>query len=209
MKGDTVQSFVEELESVLSFNSPHLSVYSLTIEPGTEFGRLAKRGVQLTGGDEQQSEIAEATRELLNSRGLRQYENLELCSPGSESRHNLQYWLHGEYLGLGAGAHSYLREGDGVRWSNLPRPAHYINRAQGSGDASQKREELTPGQRVLEFLFVRTRLMMGFCWQELDPLLPDADREGIHKRAEALSKQGLVEYDIEGMRLLSAGNPLR
>ncbi|AWD33453.1 Putative oxygen-independent coproporphyrinogen-III oxidase 1 [Candidatus Fokinia solitaria] len=107
--GQTVEEWKQELEVVMRYNPPHISVYQLTIEPKTKFGNLKKRGLLREIDDEIALQLYDATGEILDSYGLCRYEISNYAKKTYESAHNLSYWKYEEYIGIGPGAHSRLR----------------------------------------------------------------------------------------------------
>ena len=105
----TIDDWSAELTRALELETKHLSLYQLTIEDGTPFGNLSKKG-KLKGlpVDDQAANLYEVTQEICNKFNLPAYEISNHSKPGSESRHNLVYWRYGDYLGVGPGAHGRL-----------------------------------------------------------------------------------------------------
>jgi oxygen-independent coproporphyrinogen-3 oxidase len=161
--GETVEAWEKDLQQAIDLEPTHISAYGLTIEPGTEFHRMTKRGQKLTANEEQSAEIYQLTNSQLKKFGYYRYEISNYSKPGLECRHNLAYWDGSDYLGLGAGAHSFLNSESGCaeRWVNIPGPMDYIKRAQELGDSSQRREQLTVGQKKIEFFMLGFRKTSG------------------------------------------------
>jgi len=105
----TIDDWSAELTRALELETKHLSLYQLTIEDGTPFGNLSKKG-KLKGlpVDDQAANLYEVTQEICNKFNMPAYEISNHSKPGSESRHNLVYWRYGDYLGVGPGAHGRL-----------------------------------------------------------------------------------------------------
>lgn len=105
----TVEAWRSELKEALSMAVDHLSLYQLTIEPGTAFGERFERG-KLRGlpDDDRSGDMYEATQEICGTAGLPAYEVSNHAKPGAESRHNLVYWRYGDYCGIGPGAHGRI-----------------------------------------------------------------------------------------------------
>lgn len=101
-----------ELKEALSFGTDHLSLYQLTIEPGTPFAVLYRNGALKIPDENLAAGLYEATQELTEAAGRPAYEISNHARPGSESRHNLLYWRYQDYAGVGPGAHGRLRLGD-------------------------------------------------------------------------------------------------
>lgn len=142
----------------------HLSCYQLTIEPGTRFGELARRGRLPLADDGRVAEAFLAIDEALAGRGLAHYEISNYAAPGHEARHNLGYWRGGEYLGLGCGAYGFVRRaGSAIRYRNAIDPAKYMDAtrttrddAVGEGDGLSITSERLDGETLL-----RERIMLG------------------------------------------------
>jgi putative oxygen-independent coproporphyrinogen III oxidase len=134
----------------------HLSCYQLTIEPGTRFGELAKRGRLPLADDGAVAEAFLAIDAALGARGLRHYEISNYARPGQEARHNLGYWRGDEYLGLGCAAYGFVQEETdrAVRYRNDPSPDRYMTGAPDTREpidaAARARERIMLGLRVTE-----------------------------------------------------------
>jgi oxygen-independent coproporphyrinogen-3 oxidase len=117
--GQDMDRWDRVLDQALELEPPHLSVYNLTIEPGTVFGARQRRGENLLPEDELQTAMFDRARRRLAAAGLYHYEVSNYARPGREALHNSLYWRGGEYLGLGVSAHSHLALPDGraVRFS--------------------------------------------------------------------------------------------
>ena len=100
-----------ELGEALALAGEHLSLYQLTIEPGTAFGNRAERGETLAADEDTAAALFELTQERLAAAGLPAYEISNHARPGAECRHNLAYWRYEDYLGIGPGAHGRVTRG--------------------------------------------------------------------------------------------------
>src|SRR5581483_8038898 len=112
--GQTLADLETDLEIALEIQPPHLSAYNLTFEEGTPFHREHRAGKMTSLGEDEEIAMAELIERKLKRAGLQRYEISNYARPDCHSRHNVNYWRGGDYLGLGAGAHSYLRNADGV-----------------------------------------------------------------------------------------------
>jgi len=108
------------LERALRLGAPHLSAYSLTVEPRTVLGKRVGAGLVIAEDDDALRERFLFTHDFLEERGLAHYEVSSFARPGHQSRHNTRYWTHGDVIGLGPGAHSFRREtrSRAWRWAN-------------------------------------------------------------------------------------------
>jgi oxygen-independent coproporphyrinogen-3 oxidase len=104
----TLKTWEEELKRALDLNPKHISLYQLTIEPGTAFHTLHQRKAFIIPGDDLAADLYELTREITQSYGFNDYEISNYAKPGYESAHNLNYWRYGDYLGIGPGAHGRI-----------------------------------------------------------------------------------------------------
>lgn len=121
----TLQTWQATVQRVLALRPEHLSLYALTLEHGTPFGRWASRGMLPLPDPDLAADMYEWSAAFLAANGYIQYEISNWALAGRECRHNLQYWRNLEYLGLGAGAHGYAA---GIRYSNVLRIKTYIDR---------------------------------------------------------------------------------
>jgi oxygen-independent coproporphyrinogen-3 oxidase len=140
----------------------HLSCYELTIEPGTRFGEMARRGRLPRAKDDAVIESFLAIDELLESRGLRHYEISNYAKPGHEARHNLGYWRGEPYVGLGCAAYGFMRDGrGGFRYRNETRPEKYMQSASISAREGDT-EPLDAETMMRERIMLGLRLASGF-----------------------------------------------
>jgi oxygen-independent coproporphyrinogen-3 oxidase len=148
----------------------HVSAYSLTIEPGTRFGELARRGRLPLAEDDAMVAAFFAVDEALTARGLRHYEISNFGTPGDEARHNLGYWHGDDYLGLGCAAYGTMSTpgGGAVRYRNDPDPKRYVEKALsdacsvlGVGGVSSSLEPLCPETLLRERIMLGLRLAEG------------------------------------------------
>jgi oxygen-independent coproporphyrinogen-3 oxidase len=163
LPGQSPEDAREQVLKLADLGLTHLSCYQLTIEPGTRFGELARRGRLPLADEGQLAESFLAVDAALSERGLRHYEVSNFARPGEEARHNLGYWRGDEYVGLGCAAVGMLREdrpGDparGVRYRNETRPARYIEGALGGAVGS-----FTDSEEALDApSLLRERIMLG------------------------------------------------
>jgi oxygen-independent coproporphyrinogen-3 oxidase len=151
-----------EVRQALALAADHLSLYQLTIEPGTRFATEHARGAfALPGGDEA-ARLYWATVEEAARFGLAPYEISNYATPGGESRHNLVYWRYGDYLGIGAGAHQrLLLDGRLLAARRHRAPEEWLARVERDGHAITEEVALSPRDRAREALLMGLRLAEG------------------------------------------------
>ena len=158
----------EQADTLAGLGLRHLSCYQLTIEPGTQFGELAKRGRLPLADDGRVAEAFLAIDEALSARGFRHYEISNYALPGEEARHNVGYWRGEEYLGLGCGAYGFLRNGSGgERYRNPVDPARYMQ-----APASDSHEPLDRQALLRERIMLGLRMADGL---DLDAAAADLE----------------------------------
>jgi putative oxygen-independent coproporphyrinogen III oxidase len=166
--GQTLADWDVELRRALDHADGHLSVYQLTIEPGTRFHTLHAQGILRLPPEELQTDLYELTQARLAAVGLPAYEISNHARPGEACRHNLVYWRGGDYVGIGAGAHGRLTTDDGrvaTRTARMPRA--WVDRVERHGHAEMAREALSPADQLVELLLMGLRLTEGVSLERL------------------------------------------
>jgi oxygen-independent coproporphyrinogen-3 oxidase len=186
-----------ELREALALAADHLSLYQLTIEPGTQFATLHGRGDFALPEGEDAARLYDATAEEAARFGLLRYEVSNYAKPGAESRHNLAYWRYGDYLGIGAGAHQRITLADGTLLAARRHraPEEWLARVQRDGHAITEEEALSPRDRAREALLMGLRLAEGVDPARIEARsgLPFADAVDL-PMAEALAEEGLLAW---------------
>jgi putative oxygen-independent coproporphyrinogen III oxidase len=152
------QDWALELERALGFGTEHLSLYQLTIEPGTRFATLVQQGKLTPINNDAAADLFEATRSITASRGLPAYEISNHARPGAESRHNLTYWRYNDYAGIGPGAHGRRI---GMATVRHKKPENWINAVSRNGHGMQTEDPLSDSERATEALLMGLRLRDG------------------------------------------------
>lgn len=200
--GQTETAWRAELAQALDLAADHLSLYQLTIEPGTAYEGLHRRGEIVLPDAETAAGLYEATVEEAARFGLHPYEVSNYARPGSESRHNLTYWRYGDYIGIGPGAHGRLSLADGLTATRRHRaPEIWADRVEASGHGSGEDTIVTPAERAEEMLLMGLRLSEGISATRF------ASRTGI-ALAEAIDQDMLPALIAEGY-LIQEGDRLR
>lgn len=165
--GQNVADVLFDIESVVALEPDHISAYNLTFEEGTAFFTDLKRGRIRPLGNDEQAAMYQTVREEIPRRGYAMYEISNYAIPGHEARHNLTYWRGQTYLGIGAGAHSYARDGlGGRRWWNEKLPARYIDAIAQHKNAEAGAESIHEATAQSEFVFLNLRLRDGFALRD-------------------------------------------
>jgi len=189
-----------ELRQALTLAADHLSLYQLTIEPGTRFATEHARGAFALPEPDAAARLYWATVEEAARFGLAPYEVSNYARPGAESRHNLTYWRYGDYLGIGPGAHQRLSlDGQLLAARRHRAPEEWLARVERDGHARVEEEALVPADRAREALLMGLRLAEG-----IDPARLQA-RSGL-SLAEAVDPamlaacldEGYLEWTPEG-----------
>jgi oxygen-independent coproporphyrinogen-3 oxidase len=155
---------------------------------------------------DEQADMYAAVREELPRRGYPMYEISNYAHPGRECRHNLTYWHNETYLGLGAGAHSFARDGGGGRrWWNERNPARYIALATETGIAETGSETVAPHLAMGEFVFLNLRLREGFASADFSARFGMSLDEAFGARAARLFEGELLENRAGRIRLTERG----
>jgi oxygen-independent coproporphyrinogen-3 oxidase len=189
-----------DVAAALAARAPHLSFYHLTLEPNTLFHRFPPS----LPDEEISAAIGDVVEERLVAAGYAHYETSAYARPGHECKHNLNYWRFGDYLGIGAGAHSKLSFHDRiVREMRFKQPREYLARA-AAGDAVQGRHAIERRELGFEFMMNALRLAEGF-----DVTL-FAERTGlplvaVDRPLAAAEAKGLVERDHLRIRPTALG----
>lgn len=200
LPGQTLAGLRADLESALSFDPPHLSLYHLTIEPNTLF---AKRPPPLPD-DDLSADMLELLEQAMGAAGFERYEVSAWARPGARCRHNLNYWEFGDYLGIGAGAHGKLSFHDRiVRESRFRHPERYMQAALGGGAIE---EERIPGCDELPFEFMLNALRLtdgvpAAFFPERTGLPPAA----IERECARAVERGLLDADPTRIRATPLG----
>ncbi len=179
-----------DIETTLSYAPPHVSAYHLTIEPNTYFHRYPPP----LPDDDTTAQMQEAIEQAFAAAGYRHYETSAFALPGRQARHNLNYWTFGDYLGIGAGAHSKLSFPDRIaRQMRYKQPKQYMESA-AAGNAVQESHDVSADEIGFEFMMNALRLNNGFSVALFE------ERTGmpltsVLKQLEEAERRGLITRD--------------
>jgi oxygen-independent coproporphyrinogen-3 oxidase len=198
--GQTVDAWEAELRRALGFGTEHLSLYQLTIEPGTAFATRARRGELVVPNEDTAFELFARTRALTAVAGLPAYEVSNHARPGAESRHNLSYWRYGDYVGVGPGAHGRR---NGVATVRARLPEAWLKAALAN------ETPLDTPTRAEEALMMGLRLREGIDAARFAARTGAALTEAVNTdRLAEVVGLGLAEWDGTRLRLTERGEPL-
>ena len=198
----TTEKWCSHLNQAIVKNPDHLSTYNLTIEPTTSFFKLHKKGKLCLPHEDIQLEMYKTTIQTLEDAGYQQYEISNFSKPGMESRHNINYWNNGEYLGVGAGASSYL---NGERFKNTNLPSNYIREIGAKKNAIETRERLEPMQAMGETLMLGLRLLKGISIDVFENRFQVSFQKVYGKILEPLLSQELITFNQNRIALSRKG----
>lgn len=203
----TLSSWSAELKRAVAEAAEHLSLYQLTIEPGTPFFGLHRAGKLAVPNDDLGRDLYDLTQSICAAEGLPAYEISNHARPGAECRHNLVYWRGHEYAGVGPGAHGRLNI-DGRRYATETekKPEAWLQSVEANGHGLIVDEKLQPGEVADEFLLMGLRLAEGIDTARFTQL---SGRMLDPARISYLSAGGAVETMANGrLRVTLAGFPL-
>jgi len=195
LPGQTLAECTADVEAALAFAPPHLSIYHLTVEPNTLFAHAPPP----LPDDDAAAAMLDRIAALTSDAGLDRYEVSAFARPGHRSRHNVNYWEFGDYLGIGAGAHGKISFPHRVvRQVRLRDPAAYLAGAE-RGAAVASETEVARADLAFEFMLNALRLRDGFA------LARFGERTGlplsaIERPLAEAERRGLVERDLQSVR---------
>lgn len=214
LPGQTIQRWIENIKLALNLQPEHLSLYALTVEKGTPFGRWMNRGMLPRSDPDTAAGMYETASEILKASGYFQYEISNWAKSNFACQHNLQYWRNQPYLGFGAGAHGFA---GGMRYANVQRINNYIDRIQSAdavfpfplSPACVQKSKISPKTQMKETMMLGLRLTQeGINEQEFkvrfgkDPFLVFTDE------LIGLMRKGLLERKGSIIRLTPKGRLL-
>lgn len=180
-----------DVEIAVSSGVAHVSAYHLTIEPNTLFYRYPPP----LPDDDLAAEMQEMIEQTLEGSGYAHYETSAFAQEGRECRHNMNYWLFGDYLGIGAGAHSKISFRDRIiRQVRYKQPKEYLSRAASDAELIMEQHEVTRSDRIFEFMMNALRPTTGFA-PETFVERTGVPITGIQRQLDEAERRGLIEHD--------------
>jgi len=206
LPGQTREMWQADLEQALQLAPEHLSVYGLTIEEDTRFAEKYVENSPLLPDEELSAEMFESADDLLVSRGYEHYEIANYSLPGFRSRHNSGYWHRDGYLGLGAGAHSYLHDaGYGTRFSNVANLAEYSQALQTGELPRRDSMPLSRADAMAEHMFLGLRMSDGVSFGSFRKRFGIGLKDVFGQELGTLQTRGLLTENSAGIRLTRRG----
>ena len=158
LPNQTLEECAQDVDTALSFGTNHLSIYHLTLEPNTLFHKFPPP----LPNDDLAADMQAMIETKLGGAGYAHYETSAYAKPGLESRHNLNYWRFGDYIGIGAGAHGKISFPDRItREARYKQPQAFMDKA-ALGDAAQETKTISRAELPFEFMLNALRLTEGF-----------------------------------------------
>ena len=204
LPGDTEDSWSASLAQALSLGTRHLSLYQLTIEPGTRFASMVGRHDFEPLDSDRAAALYELTDAMTSEAGMPAYEISNHARPGHEGHHNLTYWRYGDYAGIGPGAHGRRQ---GMRTVRHKKPENFLSALARNGNGIAEEARLSPTEAADEALVMGLRLTEG-----IDPRAI-ADRFGLSsivdwERVDRLVHSGHVTREGQRIAITSKGRLL-
>jgi len=201
----TFEQWQETVAQIISLDLAHVSCYSLLIEEGTVYGNMKKEGTITEVADEIDRKMYHFAVDHFNAAGLHQYEISNFAKPQLRCRHNMNYWRRGEYLGVGAGAHSHYNR---KRFANTPDVTMYIEGVNNRKLVLSEDIYLSREDQLEESIFLGLRLNEGIDISELSKEFGIDLESRINKKLEWLISQKLIERNGTVIRLTKKGMDL-
>ena len=203
LPGQSAVAWEAQLRRALGFGTDHVSLYQLTIEPGTRFAALAAKGELPETDSDFAAELFELTAAITAEDGLPRYEVSNHARPGQESRHNLTYWRMGDYAGVGPGAHGRRT---GCATQRHRKPENWMGALARNGHGIVEERELEAQERAVEAMLMGLRLGEGVDLRDISgrtalPVPAFLDEQA----AERLERQGLLSRDQARLAVTSDG----
>lgn len=204
--GQTPAMWEAELARALAFGTGHLSLYQLTIEPGTRFATLVREGTLVPLDNDAAADLFAQTRAMTLAAGLPAYEVSNHARPGEESRHNLTYWRYGDYAGIGPGAHG-RRTGQAT--TRHRKPENWLTAVARHGHGIAETRELAHDEAASEALLMGLRLREGIDLGALSARFGMPREALVHAaKTRFYADLGLVDATGERLTVTPQGMPL-
>ena len=202
----TAVAWEAELYRAIGFGTGHMSLYQLTIEPGTRFATLVREGHFVPADDDDAAALYELTEAMTNAAGLPAYEISNHARDGQQSRHNLTYWRYGDHIGIGPGAHGRRLKNATQRHK---KPENFLSGVERNLHGIVAEEQLDPETRAMEALLMGLRLAEGIDLSDIASRTGVAADDLINSKAVAdIAKLGLIRLYGQHLTVTPQGMPL-
>ncbi len=204
--GQSDAAWRSELDEALTLAGEHLSLYQLTIEPGTAFAALARRGELVPPEEDSTAALFETTQERLTAAGLPAYEISNHARPGAECRHNLTYWRYQDYVGIGPGAHGRLTIGStkyAMRQYRLPEK--WLTMVETKGTGLEETATIERETAIEEMLMMGLRLVEGVSRERIEQISGRDAETVLGRNLRPLIEGGFLTLDPERLAATGAG----
>lgn len=199
--GQTLHQWKQTIENVVLLKPKHVSCYSLSIEEGTKLSQMIKDNKNEIINDDEERKMYWQAVDILNKNGYSHYEISNFCFSGFQCRHNLKYWNANEYIGLGAGAHSYLNR---KRYSNIKNVFEYIHNA-NKDDSYIIEEQLDDFCALKEHIMLNFRLIEGVDIKKIESIYKVDLFDIFEDKISKLINSGLIYKKDNSLRLTKKG----
>jgi oxygen-independent coproporphyrinogen III oxidase len=200
--GTTLEAWLADVQTALSWQPQHLSTYGLTYEKGTPLWKARQRGELNIVPEETELAMYEATIDTLTAHGFEHYEVSNFAKPGHRCKHNERYWANHAYYGVGTGAARYVC---GSRELNVRNTTDYIRKLLAGDSPTYQVEVLDPIERAAETAAVQLRRAEGINLAQYSQQCGIGFDELFQQGSEPLLAQGLLQRDDESIRLTRQG----
>jgi oxygen-independent coproporphyrinogen-3 oxidase len=201
--GQDLASWAKSLDEAIALKTPHLSCYGLTFEPNTPIAVRRRLGLLQQAAESLELQMLRHARSRLTEVGMSAYEISNYSTPGEECRHNLVYWMGGNYIGLGPSAASHVQ---GWRWRNRPHLGEWERALDAGGLPAIEVEHLSASRRAGELAMLMLRLSRGLNFAAFADRTGGLDAQTIwHDTIERYVRTGLLRVDQAALTLTDAG----
>ncbi len=198
----TTEDLQATLKKAISLKPDHLSLYNLTIKPGTEYYKKHKRGELKLPTEDEEFEMYNWVINFLEESGFEHYEISNFARPNKRSMHNLIYWQNKPYLGIGAGAYSFIK---GYRYMNYENPAIYIKEIMSGTLPVDNGEKLSLRKRMIETIILGLRTKDGVSYKKYKKRFRVNLDDTFSKQIDKLVNLGLLQKDNYRIKLTRKG----
>jgi len=202
LPGQTTENFQATLKKAVSLKPDHLSLYNLTINPGTEYYENHKKNNLKLPSEDEEFDMYDWAIKFLKKNNFEHYEIANFAQPHKRSLHNLIYWKNQPYLGIGAGAYSFIR---GYRYMNYKDPEKYIKEVINNKFPIDHGEKLSLRKRMIETTILGLRTKDGVSFKEYKTRFGVTFDDIFSKQMDKLVNLGLLKKDDSKIKLTDKG----